>query len=151
MFHVEISAGLHRARVFNLNRGDLLAKVVQPWLEGRRIEMGDREWEPRDSSLKILEGPRMETTDLSFGQGWANAERKSENVTRGTLEAAPPPSVPDAFLVATESPEALVAEVVAAHDGEAIPWADARGRIDGRDPEVAAVILVLRRPEAGSP
>ena len=34
MFHVEISAGLHRARVFNLNREDLLAKVVEPWLDG---------------------------------------------------------------------------------------------------------------------
>ncbi len=151
MFHVEISAGLHRARVFNLNREDLLAKVVQPWLEGRRIEMGDHEWEPRDSNLKILEGPRMETVDLSFGQGWANAERKSENVTRDALEAAPPPSLPDAFLVEAESPRDLAAEMAAAHDGEAIPWTDARRRIDGRDPEVAAVILVVRRPEAGSP
>ncbi len=151
MFHVEISAGLHRARVFNLNREDLLAKVVQPWLEGRRIEMGDREWEPRDCNLKVLEGPRMETVDLSFGQGWANAERKSENVTRDALEAAPPPNLPDAFLVEAESPRDLAAEIAAAHDGEAIPWADARRRIDGRDPEVAAVILVVRRPEAGSP
>ena len=50
--------------------------------------MGDREWEPRDCSLRILEGPRMETVDLSFGQGWANAERASENVTRDALEAA---------------------------------------------------------------
>ena len=42
MFHVEISTGVHRARVFNLNGEDLLAKVVQPWLEGQVIEMGDQ-------------------------------------------------------------------------------------------------------------
>lgn len=150
-FHVEISAGFQRARVFNLNREDLVAKVLEPWLEDRRIEMGDREWEPRESSLKILEGPKMETSDLSFGQGWANAERASENVTRAVLAEAPEPSVPDAFVVETDSPESVTADVVAGHDGRAIDWAQARKRIDGRDPEIAAVILVLRRPGSELP
>jgi len=145
-FHVEISAGFHRARVFNLSREDLITRVVGPWLEGRRIEMGDREWEPRTSSLKILEGPQMEQADLSFGQGWANAERGSENVTRSVLAAAPPPRVPDAFVVETDSPESLAADVVAGHEGRAIDWNEARERMDGRDPEIAAVILLLRRP-----
>jgi hypothetical protein len=148
-FHVEISAGFHRARVFNLNQEDLTAKVLEPWLEDRRIAMGDREWEPRKSSLTVLEGPKMETRDLSFGQGWSNAERASENVTRSVLAEAPPPGLPDAFVVETGSPEAVVAEVVAGHDGQAIHWADARARLDGRDPEIAAVILVVRRPEPG--
>jgi hypothetical protein len=149
-FHVEISAGFHRARVFNLNRDDLLAKVVGPWLEDRRIAMGDREWEPRACSLKILEGPDMAQTDLSFGQGWSNAERASENVTRDVLSTAPPPRLPDAFVVETSSPESVTADLVAGHDGRAIHWGEARERLDGRDPEVAAVILVVRRlePEA---
>jgi hypothetical protein len=147
MFHVEISAGFHRARVFNLERGDLVAKVVEPWLDGKRIEMGDREWDPRDSHLKILEGPRMETTDLSFGQGWSNAERASENVTHKILQAAPPRRMPDAFVVESAMPEALTAEVVSAHGGRPVEWAQARTKLDGRDPEVAAVILVLRKDE----
>jgi hypothetical protein len=151
VFHVEISAGFHRARVFNLNREDLIAKVVEPWLDDKRIEMGDREWVPRDSELKILEGPRMETADLSFGQGWSNAERASENVTHGILAAAPPARMPDAFVVETTTPEALVAEVVAGHDGRPIHWGEARQKLDGRDPEVAAVILVLRKGEAAPP
>lgn len=148
MFHVEISAGFHRARVFNLNHEDLLAKVVEPWLDDRRIEMGDREWAPRDSSLRILEGPQLETTDLAFGQGWANAERASEDVTKATISAAPPPRMPDAFVVETEKPEAFTAEVVSAHEGHPIHWGEARQKLDGRDPEVAAVILVLRKPES---
>ncbi|HSS33429.1 MAG TPA: hypothetical protein VLL27_09140 [Solirubrobacterales bacterium] len=147
MFHVEISAGFHRARVFNLNREDLTEKVVEPWLDDRRIEMGDREWVPRKSQLKILEGPQMETTDLSFGQGWSNAERASENVTHAILEAAPPSRSPDAFIVETETPEAFTAEVVSGYDGRPIHWAEARQKLDGRDPEVAAVILVLRKGE----
>jgi hypothetical protein len=151
MFHVEISAGFHRARVFNLNQGDVIAKVVQPWLEERRIEMGDREWNPRDSSLRILEGPEMKNQDLSFGQGWANAERASENVTRELLSSAPPPAAPDAFLVETDNPEAVTADVVAGHGGRVVHWTEARKRIDGRDPEIAAVILVVRRPEPEPP
>jgi hypothetical protein len=147
VFHVEIAAGLHRARVFNLNPEDLRAKVVGPWLEDRRIEMGDREWEPRTATLRILEGPQMETTDLAFGQGWSNAERASEDVTRDLLAKAPPPRAPDAFVIETETPEALVAEVVAGNGGRPIHWAEARERLDGRDPEIAAVILVLRRAE----
>ncbi len=151
MFHVEISAGYRHARVFNLNREDVAAKVIQPWLEDRVIEMGDREWEPRESSLTILEGPRMETTDLSFGQGWSNAERASENVTRRLLSSAPPPNLPDAFVVETESPESVTADLVAGHDGRAIPWDEARQRVGGRDPEIAAVILVVRRPAPEAP
>jgi hypothetical protein len=150
-FHVELSAGLNRARVFNLSREELAARVIEPWLEGRRIELGDREWTPRDSSLKVLEGPEMEQADLAFGQGWANAERGSENVTRRVIAEAPPPHAPDAFVIETDSPESIAAEAVAGHQGRAIPWSEARGRIDGRDPEIAAVILVLRRPGSEPP
>jgi hypothetical protein len=144
-FHVEISAGMHRARVFNLDRADLTAKVIEPWLDGRRIEMGDREWEPRESSLKVLEGAAMESPDLAFGQGWANAERSSENVTRRLLEEAPPPSVPDAFVVAAELPEATVAEMLRGQQARPVSWDEARRRLDGRDPEIAAVVLVVKR------
>jgi hypothetical protein len=151
VFHVEISAGVHRARVFNLDRDDVVAKVVRPWLDQQTIAMGDRKWEPRNSVLKILEGPQMENADLSFGQGWANAERKSENVTQALLaQAPPPPAGPQAFMLESDSPEALAAELAASHGGRTVQWADAERRLDGRDPEVAAVILVVRRPEPGT-
>jgi hypothetical protein len=148
VFHVELSAGMHRARVFNLSREDLIAKVIGPWLEGRTIAMGDREWTPSQSSLRVLEGPEMADPDLAFGQGWANAERSSENVTRRIVDEAPAPRVPDAFAVATDTPEALAAELVAGHGGQTIQWKEARERIEGRDPEIAAVILVIRKPGA---
>jgi hypothetical protein len=109
--------------------------------------MGDREWEPRTASLQILEGAQMETTDLAFGQGWSNAERACENVTRAILAAAPPAVVPDAFVIETDNPEAFTAEVVGGNDGRAIHWGEARAKLDGRDPEVTAVILVVKRDE----
>jgi hypothetical protein len=147
-FHVELSSETNRARVFNLSHEELLNSVIEPWIAGRPFELAEYEWLPSKSSLKILEGPHMDNPDLAFGQGWSNAERKSENVTRRVLEQVPAPKVPDAFVVAAELPEATVAEMLAGQDVAPVAWSEARGRIDGRDPEVAAVILVVRQPEA---
>jgi hypothetical protein len=138
---------MHRARSFNLSREELLARVIEPWLENRMIEMGEGVWLPSESSLKILEGPHLDNPDLSFGRGWSNAERASENVTRRELAKAPPPRAPDAFLVSAELPEATVAEMLAGQAAIPLAWAEAREKIAGRDPAVAAVIVVTK-PEA---
>jgi len=144
-FHVEISGGLNHARAFNLNLEELRKQVLEPWLTGRSIELGEREWDPRDSALRILEGRHLDPPDLSFGQGWSNAERSSEDVTRRVLDSAEPPKLPDAFLVEAEVPEATVAEMLGGLGAQPIALNDAERRIDGRDPEVAAVILVVKR------
>jgi hypothetical protein len=144
-FHVELSSSLHHARVFNLSHEELLATVIEPWLANRPFDLAESTWTPNESSLKILEGRHLDNPDLAFGQGWSNAERTAENVTKRELEAAPPPRAPDAFVVETELPEAAVAEMVAGRDSRPVTWAEAADRIDGRDSSVAAVILVVRR------
>jgi hypothetical protein len=144
-FHVELSSSLNHVRVFNLSRAELLATVVEPWLANQRFELAESEWTPSDSSLTILEGRHLGNPELAFGQGWSNAQRSAENVTRHVLETAPPPQLPDAFVVETERPEAVVAEMVAEREVRPVAWAEAAERIDRRDPSVAAVILVVRR------
>ncbi len=148
-FHVQLSSPKERARVFNLSHEELLSRVLAPWLAGRPFELAEYEWLPGESELKILEGPHLDNPDLAVGQGWSNAERKSENVTRRVLAEAPAPKTPDAFAVAAELPEAVVAEMLAGQDATPVAWTEAQKRIDGRDPEVAAVILVVKRPEPG--
>lgn len=149
-YHVEISSSFHRARAFNIEQDELERTIVRPWLEGRTIQLGEQEWEPTKSTLKILEGRHLDSTDLAFGQGWSNAERLAENVTRRLidegardLEASEAP----AFVVASEDPDQAVTEMTAGRDASRIGWAEAWERIDSRDPEVAAVILVTRRRE----
>ncbi len=144
-FHVELSNGLQHARAFNLGREQMLAQVIAPWLEDLPIELGEQEWQPAESELKILEGPHLSGPDLSFGQGWANAERASENVTKRELASAPPPKQPDAFVVESEDPVGSVVRMLDGQEATPVTWADARKRIDRRDPEVAAVILVVKR------
>jgi hypothetical protein len=59
--------------------------------------------------------------------------------------------LPAVYTVEADSLEGAVAEIAAGKDPVAIEWPDARARIDGRDPSVAAVILVVRPSEADPP
>ncbi len=144
-FHVEISGGINHARAFNLSLEELRKTILEPWLTDRALELGEREWAPRESSLRILEGPHLGNPDLSFGQGWSNAERSAKDVTRRVLETTEPPKLPDAFIVEAELPEATVAEMLSGQKAIPVPLGDAERKIDGRDPEVAAVILVIKK------
>ncbi len=144
-FHVEIRGSLNHARAFNLDLDELRRTVLEPWLTNRPVELGEREWPPEESSLRILEGRHLDPPDLSFGQGWANAERASEDVTRRLLTETEPPNLPDAFVVESDLPEATVAEMLSGQQAQPVPLGDAEKRLDGRDPEVAAVILVTKR------
>lgn len=146
-FHVEIGGGINHARAFNLSLDELRRQVLEPWLTDRPIELGEREWAPAESTLRILEGPHLDTPELSFGQGWSNAERASEDVTRRVLTETEPPKLPDAFVVEAELPEATVAEMLSGQEAQPVPLRDLERKLDGRDPEVAAVILVTKRAE----
>jgi hypothetical protein len=107
--------------------------------------LGEHEWDPSESSLRILEGPHLDPPDLSFGQGWSNAERASEDVTLRVLENTETPKLPDAFVVEAEVPEATVAEMLGGQIALPVPLGDAEKKITGRDPEVAAVIVVTKK------
>ncbi len=146
-FHVEVSSPHHHARVFNLGDTEL-RQVLRQWIAGQVFEFGEQEWEPRESKLKILEGKALEGPDLAFGQGWSNALRSAEDVTRQMVESEEI-RAPMAPVVAVEgdSVEKAAAAIAAGGDPAPLEWSEARARIDGRDPAVAAVILVLRPSE----
>jgi hypothetical protein len=148
-FHVEVSSSLHHARVFNVGN-DELQRVLRLWIAGRTFELGEQEWEPRESKLTILEGKTLEGPDLAFGQGWSNALRSAADVTRRLLETEElrAPQAPVVAIEAESLDEALA--MAASADSRPLEWAEARKRIDGRDPSVAAVILILRPAEPES-
>jgi len=150
-FHIEVATARRHARSFNLTEEELGRTVLDPWLSGRPILLGDRRWtrDQEESRLRILEGPELSIQDLAFSQGWANAQRSSSDVTATVLEAATEgrraQRGPAAIVINTDSPVQTVAEIVSGHDTETVSLEAARERIDGRDPAVAAVILVVQR------
>jgi hypothetical protein len=148
-FHVEVSSGLHRARTFNLGDEEMRNAILAPWLSRRSFELGDRRWDPEECDLRVLEGPALSNPELSFGQGWANAERASEDITRRVLEegvqargSAPGPA---ALVIETASAVQTVAELASTYQARSTDLDSLRGRIDGHDPEIAAVIVVIQR------
>jgi hypothetical protein len=132
-FHVEISSGLrHRARAFNLDEAKLRTTVLDPWIRGRRIALGDKDWEPKDCTLVILEGPELVDTDLSMGRGWSNAERTAENVTRRLVDAAATPAKPTiAVLAEAESSRVAIERMLERLELGVTTWADLRSKILG--------------------
>jgi hypothetical protein len=80
-YHVEVRRGHGHARVFNLGEDELRETVLEPWIHGRPLDLGDQLWERRESQLRILEGPTLAGPDLAYGQGWNRAERTAREVT----------------------------------------------------------------------
>jgi hypothetical protein len=144
-FHVEVRSPLHHARVFNIDATEL-EEILGLWLGGQTFELGEQEIEPAESKLTILEGKHLGGPDLAFGQGWSNALRSATDVTAQMTAAAETRSpLPSIVAVEADSVEAAAARITAGDGVEPIEWPAARARIDGRDAEVAAVILVVKR------
>jgi hypothetical protein len=145
-FHVEINSPVNRSRVLNLDQADLRGKVLGPWIAGLPFEFGDGEWVPRESRLSILEGPTLESA--TGEEGWADALRTAVDVTREMLEAAEA-SAPaqTAVVVEANSAETALEALRAGRPTQQIPWSTAVERVSKRDPEVTAVILVVRHDD----
>jgi hypothetical protein len=148
-FHVEISSGFRqRARAFNLDEASMRRDVLEPWLLGRRVTLGEKDFEPKDSRLVILEGPDLADTDLSMGRGWSNAEKVSENVTRRLVDAASAPAGGPLVAVLADGSAAADAQgMLERLELSTVPWAELRTRILGGPaaaggPGYAAVLAV---------
>lgn len=149
-FHIEISSPIDRARVLNVGETELRREVLEPWVSGLPFEFGGKDWHPRESRLTILEGPAL--APGAADDGWAGALRAAEDVTRTMLEAAEA-SAPVQMVVEVDadSIEAALAKLRSGKAPRQVPWSRAVERIGGHDPEVAAVILVVRRPRIDWP
>jgi hypothetical protein len=88
VFHVQISQLPHSARAFNLHRDTLFTTVVEPWLRGDTIELGDRTWNPAKAELTVYEGRELRPDELGMGRGWSNAVRAGDDVTARVIDEA---------------------------------------------------------------
>ncbi|HEY2717177.1 MAG TPA: hypothetical protein VGI73_13240 [Solirubrobacterales bacterium] len=150
-FHVEISGGINHARAFNLSEDVVQRSIVDPWINRRPIELGDRKWQPEESELRILEGPELSNPELSFGNGWSNAERAGEFVTKRLLDEAVQArregtAGPAAIVIETDSAVQTLAGLVSGKQSQSVDLETVKARLDSGDPTVAAVILVVQRP-----
>ena len=99
-FHVEVRRSYHRAWAFNLDSEGLRRTVLEPWVRGTPLRIGDRDWDPSKCSLRVLEGAHLAPADLAHGQGWNRAERSGRDVARELLAGSPARPAGGATIVA---------------------------------------------------
>jgi hypothetical protein len=139
-FHVEIRRSLQRARAFNLSEEKLRHTVIEPWRRGGPVELGDQQWVPGESVLRILEGPELSQPELALGRGWNNAERSATDVTTRVLREAAAEAVLVAVLAETRPAHETVTRLLNEIGVRTADWAAARARI------LAAATVVPRIP-----
>jgi hypothetical protein len=144
-FHVEIRHSLRRARVFNLSEERLRIKVVGPWRQGGLMQLGDHEWDPSESELRILEGPELGQSQLALGRGWSNAERSAIDVTAQVIREAAAEALLVAVLAETEDAHNTAVRLLDQIGIRTTDWAPLRARIDAAQfSQVVALLLVER-------
>jgi hypothetical protein len=85
VYHVELRQFPHNFCHFNMSEGELQEAVLDGWVRGRWIELGERKWNPEQAKLTVLEGPHLPIEELSLGRGWRNARRHGQDVTERLL------------------------------------------------------------------
>jgi hypothetical protein len=88
MFHIELRQFPHNMCHFNMTEQELFTQVLEGWAREQWIELGDRKWNPHQSKLIVLEGPRIPVEQLSMGRGWPTAQRQGEDVTERMIAQA---------------------------------------------------------------
>lgn len=151
-FHVEIGSPIRFARAMNVEEDELRKAVLEPWVMGLPLTLGEQSWEPRESRLTILRGPALPASVSEDDEGWAVVLRAAEDVTRPMLEAAEA-SVPaqTAVVVEADSMEVALRGLGTGRTARQIPWATAVERIQARDAEVTGVVLVVKRSRLAWP
>jgi hypothetical protein len=147
-FHVEIRRSHRRAWAFNFDEERLRRTILDPWRRGEKIELGDREWDPRESELRIIEGAELPPEDLAFGRGWNSAERSGRDVAAEVFERRAIEAANVTIVAETAAGDHALAGVLGSLGVGIVNWNVVRewilGTIDGGEPpEVAAAVLVV--------
>jgi hypothetical protein len=90
-FHVQLQQSHHSARLFNLSEDDLRRQLFEPWSRGVQAQVAERDWDPAEARLTVLEGPALDPSELAFGRGWGKATKIGRDVTRELLARELPP------------------------------------------------------------
>ena len=88
MFHVEIRTGMQAVREFNLSERRLWVEFLAPLMAGTNFTVEGHEFVPRETRLKVYEGPELRADQLGMGRGWQNVERTADDVTERVLTQA---------------------------------------------------------------
>jgi hypothetical protein len=76
------------SRAFNLTEDELISRFLGRYVNGRLLDYGDREWEPKKLTLVVYEAPELRPDEIGLGRGWNNVIRAGADVTERMLDEA---------------------------------------------------------------
>lgn len=80
--------GMQVVREFNLSEQRLWQNFLAPLMADQDFTVEGHEFSPRQTRLKVYEGPELRPDQLGMGRGWQNVERSAEDVTERVLTRA---------------------------------------------------------------
>lgn len=137
MFHIELRKGAKALWRYNLSEGELVLRILEPWVSGRWFQLGEHEWNCHESEIKILEAPELPIGQLTMGRGWSVAQRKGEEVTGRMLDLARA-RVGEAARKQRDNGSATASEAAGAVDQPAAPLPTQRALVDSLGLELLA-------------
>jgi hypothetical protein len=87
VYHVELREYPRNLNRFNLS-GTQIGAILVPWSQKEVVEVNGQRWDPKDATIRVIEGPEIPIHRLSLGRGWPLAERQGEDVTVRVLQEA---------------------------------------------------------------
>jgi hypothetical protein len=137
-YHVELRSSIQRAWLFNLDRDELWRTILAPWAAQAPLRVSERTWDPRESTLRILDGPRLEGADLAHGQGFNRAEKSGRDVTAELLRS------PATVVSPTREGHELGVGLLAQSGLAAVDWGPVReALLDGREAGISAALVMV--------
>ena len=139
MYHFELKDFPNVYTQFNVDEREM-ALFLMEWIKGRKVEIGERRWDPAETELTVLEGVELELGQLSMGRGWSVAVSQGTDVTQRVLDAVRSPAPPAAAEPASVEPAAVGALLGA--DGERLleRWREVAGRSPELKPSEALAL-----------
>jgi hypothetical protein len=81
VFHVQLRQRRNTASVYNLSQEEVRDRFVTLMVADRVFDFAEKQWNPRETRLTVLEGRQLRPDELGFGRGWPNAKRTGTDVT----------------------------------------------------------------------
>jgi hypothetical protein len=81
VYHVQLKQRRNAASAFNLSADDVRSRFATPMIADHVFDYAEKEWNPRETRLTVLEGRELRIDELGLGRGWPNALRTGTEVT----------------------------------------------------------------------
>jgi len=84
VYHLALNNFPHSCNRFNMDERQLM-EIVVPFSRGQEISLGEQTWDPKHTTLTVIEAPELPVGQLAPGRGWGNVERTGRDVTADVL------------------------------------------------------------------